>query len=491
MSQLTRVMTALGLGLLAAPSSAEYHPDLVFHGACASKSFLNLVRFSNVGRTYSGAPYYKGTTSDGVDQYIYWDPDCAGSSDGAARWIVGAQAPDVTRIMDLDGDGTCDYHARIDSTHKEFPPPVAFWSMRCGAPTSESTLVDLAAITTTETRTTTTSSTSSSSQTRTSTTKSSTTTSSSTATTATSTTTLVMFKLSGACKAKDFLNGLTFREEGTTVSGARYFKALEADQYLYHDVDCDGGSNGVKRWIIDSDVPDPSVTQDLDQDNKCNYHARLNTENTRDLPSAGTWQVWCGLGWVDTVLHLDNTGIWPHMDGQHESTVLELQGHFSKHECSQQEALNSLQFELQGTTAGGFPWYKAKTAEQYIYYDLSCSGAAGTSARWVIDEDAPNVNLIEDLDEDRNCSYRAHVETTDGKAPPKGSMWHVDCNGRWTDMWLALFRLPATSTTLTTTTKTTTSVKAKGAMTIVSSATGLPHGLAVLGLGPFLLWLVH
>mmetsp|Transcript_99614 Transcript_99614/g.286412 ORF Transcript_99614/g.286412 Transcript_99614/m.286412 type:complete len:491 (-) Transcript_99614:333-1805(-) len=490
MSQLTRVMTALGLGLLAAPSSAEYHPDLVFHGACASKSFLNLVRFSNVGRTYSGAPYYKGTTSDGVDQYIYWDPDCAGSSDGAARWIVGAQAPDVTRIMDLDGDGTCDYHARIDSTHKEFPPPVAFWSMRCGAPTSESTLVDLAAITTTETRTTTTSSTSSSSQTRTSTTKSSTTTSSSTATTATSTTTLVMFKLSGACKAKDFLNGLTFREEGTTVSGARYFKALEADQYLYHDVDCDGGSNGVKRWIIDSDVPDPSVTQDLDQDNKCNYHARLNTENTRDLPSAGTWQVWCGLGWVDTVLHLDNTGIWPHMDGQHESTVLELQGHFSKHECSQQEALNSLQFELQGTTAGGFPWYKAKTAEQYIYYDLSCSGAAGTSARWVIDEDAPNVSAIADLDGDRNCSYHARVKTTDGTSPPKGAMWRVQCDTSWTDMWLALFRLPVTTTTKTKTTSSSTTKTANMNM-MVSSATGLPHGLAVLGLGPLLLCLLR
>eukprot|EP00445_Apocalathium_hangoei_P002047 CAMPEP_0203857558 /NCGR_PEP_ID=MMETSP0359-20131031/10795_1 /ASSEMBLY_ACC=CAM_ASM_000338 /TAXON_ID=268821 /ORGANISM="Scrippsiella Hangoei, Strain SHTV-5" /LENGTH=483 /DNA_ID=CAMNT_0050774269 /DNA_START=27 /DNA_END=1478 /DNA_ORIENTATION=+ len=482
MSQLTRVMTALGLGLLAAPSSAEYHPDLVFHGACTTKSFLNLVRFSNVGRTYSGAPYYKGTTSAGVDQYIYWDPDCAGGGDGAARWIVADQAPDVTRKLDLDGDGSCEYHARIDSTHKEFPPPVAFWSMRCGAPTSESTLVDLAAVTTTETRTTTTSSTSSSSKTAT------------TSSGTTTTTTPMMFKLSGACPYKDFLNGLTFREEGTTVSGARYFKALEADQYLYHDVDCDGGSNGVKRWIIDSDMPDPSVTQDLDQDNKCNYHARLNTENTRDLPSAGTWQVWCGLGWVDTVLHLDNTGIWPHMDGQYESAVLELQGHFSEHECSQQEALNSLQFELQGTTAGGFPWYKAKTAEQYIYYDLSCSGAAGTSARWVIDEDAPNVSAIADLDGDRNCSYHARVKTTDGTAPPKGAMWRVQCNTSWTDMWLALFRLPVTTTVVRTKTTTSTTTKAAAKATthdgVLNSATGLPHGLAVLGLGPLLLWLL-
>jgi len=150
-----------------------------------------------------------------------------------------------------------------------------------------------------------------------------------------------------------------------------------------------------------------------------------------------------------------------------------------------------LQFELQGNTKGGFPWYKAKAAEQYIYFDLSCSGAAGTPARWVIDEDAPNVNLIEDLDGDRNCSYHARVKTTDGTAPPKGAMWRVQCNSSWTDMWLALFRLPVTTTVAPTTkTKTTTTTKHAKVDMVVSSATGFPHVMAVLVLGP-LLWLLR
>ena len=55
------------------------------------------------GTTASGAPYYK---ADGALYWIYWDPDCGGTS-GLTGWLLDGDAPSTTAASDLDGDGEC------------------------------------------------------------------------------------------------------------------------------------------------------------------------------------------------------------------------------------------------------------------------------------------------------------------------------------------------------------------------------------------------
>jgi len=521
--------SALGalVALLLGPSPVvgEYFPDLLLKGACDAASFLNGLRFEMKGRTYSGAPWFKATTSA---NYIYWDPDCGGGGDGQPRWILDNNEPDILKLRDLDGDGRCDYYARMDSTDKSRPPTSTFWMMGCGGVKAESRLITLADITTTLTTTTmtststtvstttisstsTTSSTTKTSTTTTSTTKSSTTSTatsttstftgtsstissttsttsytgtSTTRTTSTTTTTLMMLRLTGVCPYKHFLEGLTFVEQGYTASGARYFKAAEDEQYLYYDYDCNGGGNGKKRWIIDENLPDVTQTEDLDQDGACNYHARHNSDDTYGPPRATVWQIWCGVEWANTILHLDMVSNYTYDDGMDESNSLKLRGYFTK-SCQQKEYMNNLQFEYQGVTASGSPYYKSVSSDEYMYYDPHCSGNVSGSARWVLDSDSPSLTALSDLDGDGNCSYDGRAKSLDTSAPPKGSMWKMDCGGVWKDMWLALVRLPTTTTSVTatsttvTTTKATTTAPGK-APVMRNGAAGPQHHLAFL-----------
>mmetsp|Transcript_37526 Transcript_37526/g.120823 ORF Transcript_37526/g.120823 Transcript_37526/m.120823 type:complete len:542 (-) Transcript_37526:188-1813(-) len=517
--------------LVPSPAVGEYFPDLLLKGACDAANFLNGLRFEMKGRTYTGAPYYKATTRN---EYIYWDPDCGGGGDGQQRWIIDDSEPDTTKLRDLDGDGQCNYYARFDSTDKSKPPAEAFWKMNCGGAKAESRLIVLADITTTLTTTTmtTTSTTAStttisSTSTSSSTTKTSTSTTSSsktsttttvtsttqtftgtsstvssttsttsytgtstTRTTSTTTTTLMMLRLTGVCPYKDFLEGLTFVEEGYTASGARWFKSAEDEQYVYHDYDCNGGGNGKKRWIIDENLPDVTQTEDLDQDGACNYHARHDSDDTYGPPTAAVWQIWCGVEWVNTILHLDMVSNYTYDDGMDESNSLKLRSYFKK-SCQQKEYMNNLQFEYQGVTASGSPYYKSVSSDEYMYYDPHCSGNVSGSARWVLDSDSPSLTALSDLDGDGNCSYHARAKSKDGSAPPKGSMWKVDCGGVWKDMWVALVRLPTTTTSVTATSTTATTTAAHGdghaapAAPIVNlnGAAGPQHRLAFVLLG--------
>jgi len=507
--------------LVPSPAVGEYFPDLLLKGACDAAGFLNGLRFEMKGRTYTGAPYYKATTRN---EYIYWDPDCGGGGDGQARWILDDNEPDITKLRDLDGDGQCNYYARMDSMDRSKPPNSAFWKMNCGGATATSRLIVLADITTTLTTTTlTTTSTTvstttiSSTRTTTSTTVSSTTTSSSsktatsttittstithtgtsstissttsttsytgtstTRTTVTTTTTLMVLRLTGVCPYKDFLEGLTFVEQGYTASGARYFASVEAEQYIYYDYDCNGGGNGKKRWIIDENNPDPTVVEDLDQDGGCNYHARYDSDDTYAPARAGVWQVWCGVEWTDIVLHLDLLSNYTYDDGMDQSNDLKLRGYFAK-TCQKKEYLNNLQFEFQGVTANGAPYYKSLTSPVYMYYDAHCAGDLSGSARWIIDDDRPSLSAPYDLDGDGNCSYIARAKSLDFSKPPKGSMWKIDCGGVWKDLWVALVRLPTTTTSVTATSSTTTTQVTTGKPVIINGARGpQPHLTFVL-----------
>lgn len=90
--------------------------------------FFNGMQFDLAGATASGAPYYRSLE---LDQYIYYDPSCNGHSDTAGRWVIDVGAPDLTRGMDLDRDGACNYHARSWSNDTFAPPRSYMWRVYC------------------------------------------------------------------------------------------------------------------------------------------------------------------------------------------------------------------------------------------------------------------------------------------------------------------------------------------------------------------------
>ncbi|CAJ1351088.1 unnamed protein product, partial [Effrenium voratum] len=62
------------------------------------------------------------------------------------------------------------------------------------------------------------------------------------------------------------------------------------------------------------------------------------------------------------------------------------------------DAVNT-EYDLQGTTGSGAPFYKAVESDLHIYFDPSCDGSTGDS-RWIIDrlDGTPDRNATEDLD---------------------------------------------------------------------------------------------
>ena len=101
--------------------------DIIVSGGCNSAlGSGTALTYVMQGATASGAPYYK---ADGASYWLYWDPDCGGSSTGGtARWIMDNGAPSTTAASDLDGDGGCTYAARIDSDESSSPPQgLATW----------------------------------------------------------------------------------------------------------------------------------------------------------------------------------------------------------------------------------------------------------------------------------------------------------------------------------------------------------------------------
>uniref|UniRef100_A0A0D3IP50 Right handed beta helix domain-containing protein n=2 Tax=Emiliania huxleyi TaxID=2903 RepID=A0A0D3IP50_EMIH1 len=78
---------------------------------------------------------------------------------------------------------------------------------------------------------------------------------------------------------------------GYTFSGAPYYRAPSSSKYIYWDPDCNGGSGGTARWIVDSDLPSIAVSSDLDRDGSCNYIARINSDDSSSPPlGTATWR---------------------------------------------------------------------------------------------------------------------------------------------------------------------------------------------------------
>jgi len=268
-------------------------------GACDVEGGIDGMSFVKQGNTLSGAPYYKAMHAE---KYIYYDPDCMTSTDGTPRWIIDDDKPDVTRDHDLDGDGMCNYIARMNSGDTSHPPTSGEWTMNCAGNYQLQFLI-LLEVTTTAPPTTSIQALSGAGTTKWM------------PTTVTTTRAPVFhapgsLTLSGACAYKRAMNGLTYDLAGTSADGWPFYKAKGVEEYIYHDADCDGaGPNIVSMWLLDSDKPNTTATRDLDGDGKCNYHARLDSTPGKMFPTSAAWRMYCGEaeGWISVELTLKET----------------------------------------------------------------------------------------------------------------------------------------------------------------------------------------
>eukprot|EP00964_Phaeocystis_antarctica_P165409 scaffold145371_cov148-Phaeocystis_antarctica.AAC.1 len=71
--------------------------------------------------------------------------------------------------------------------------------------------------------------------------------------------------------------------QGTTASGAPYYKADGASYWLYWDPDC-GGSNVKTGWFFDSSAPSTTAVRDLDGDGGCSVWAYHTSSDSSSPP---------------------------------------------------------------------------------------------------------------------------------------------------------------------------------------------------------------
>lgn len=91
------------------------------------------------------------------------------------------------------------------------------------------------------------------------------------------------------------VNDLKFDRQGTTATGAPFYKARGTELYIYYDPNCAPGQPA--RWILDNDAPSTQRTADLDVDGECNYLARTESNNKNAPPDSASWSMNCGSGW--------------------------------------------------------------------------------------------------------------------------------------------------------------------------------------------------
>jgi len=311
-------------------------------------------------------------------------------------------------------------------------------------------------------------------------------------------------KLAGACDTRLHLDGLSFKLQGSTANGSPYWRAISSvgnsAVYIYYDADCDGSKDGTPRWIIDTDKPSLTATKDLDGDMKCEYLARINSEDPTSPPVEGEWHMECGVGqgkdWRDHYLILlrHSTTMTATSTNTMSTTATETEAHSHEEDAGAGEAhepstssdpakvaevkaapkairlqgacehkgyLNDLEFTLLGRTADGSPYYKANTASEYLYFDTDCDGPGGSDAapKWVLDRDAPNLQRLSDLDGDGRCDYHARLDVGAAdphQGPPARATWRMYCGPgtKWQDVVVFLSKhrgaaaTPAPSTTL-------------------------------------------
>jgi len=110
--------------------------------------------------------------------------------------------------------------------------------------------------------------------------------------------------VAGSCDQPNFnING-DYASQGTTASGAMWYK-MPTGLALYFDPKCGGATGGGSpKWVLDNDDPDLEATNDLDKDGGCMYWGKVNVASTEiTYPASTQWRIYCGSdGWTTKTL---------------------------------------------------------------------------------------------------------------------------------------------------------------------------------------------
>jgi len=213
--------------------------------------------------------------------------------------------------------------------------------------------------------------------------------------------------------------------------------------------------DGTPRWIIDEQAPSQVVASDLDLDRKCNYLARIDSQDI-SAPPSGQWTMKCGtvlkevhLSLLDRDANSSTTNIAhgesTHIGGSQSNAIPKAPRSLSG-ACQYHKELNGLVFEYVSNTARGSPFYKARGVEEYLYHDVDCDGSDGHSTassgpKWVLDNNRPSSTLLSDLDEDHECHFHASLDAVSGSGGPPSSSatWYMFCGAEgWKKVRLTL-----------------------------------------------------
>lgn len=100
--------------------------------------------------------------------------------------------------------------------------------------------------------------------------------------------------------------------QGTTASGAPYYKAAEDSVWLYWDLDCYGKGSGFTGWFLDNNEPNTTSAMDLDGDGSCDIIAFISSFDSSSPPQGpAKWTVFCDGAWTDTYLTISQPGMPP------------------------------------------------------------------------------------------------------------------------------------------------------------------------------------
>ena len=110
-----------------------------------------------------------------------------------------------------------------------------------------------------------------------------------------------------------FGGALDYVFQGTTASGAPYYKADGDSVWLYWDPDCYGKNSGFTGWFLDNNEPNTTTAMDLDGDGSCDIIAFIISFDSSSPPQGpDKWTVFCDGAWTDTYLTISQPGMPPH-----------------------------------------------------------------------------------------------------------------------------------------------------------------------------------
>jgi hypothetical protein len=76
---------------------------------------------------------------------------------------------------------------------------------------------------------------------------------------------------------------------GNTSDGRPFFKKSNG-KFIYFKADCGGHQRGWPMWVLDSTLPNATLTTDLDGDDGCSVDAK-SPYNVEAYPSSGEWTI--------------------------------------------------------------------------------------------------------------------------------------------------------------------------------------------------------